>query len=221
MGNLTAKESGVMASFISPYVKNITSLKVNFSPIQEGSGNPSPTNIRSISGWNSIDINVAGKNLLNTTIHTIDFSDDIGTVYGGTFDFVTGELVVTWVKTKISNLASKTWYKLNNSIWYVIGDLGKKMADSNVISDSYKTDIKRSNLSISGSNSTKAVYFSDNRYSTASEFIEANGDVEFAYELETPVIYQLISQQRQNERSFLISHTSNLHLALLQSQKQI
>lgn len=40
-------------------------LEVAIEPIQEGSGDPSPTNIRPISGWSAVDVGVAGKNLLN------------------------------------------------------------------------------------------------------------------------------------------------------------
>ena len=38
---------------------------VNFAPIQEGSGDPSPTNIRPIKGWNGITLNHTGINMLN------------------------------------------------------------------------------------------------------------------------------------------------------------
>jgi hypothetical protein len=36
-----------------------------FSPKQEGSGDPSPSNIRPISGWDKLNLNAAGKNLLD------------------------------------------------------------------------------------------------------------------------------------------------------------
>lgn len=39
--------------------------KIYFTPKQEGSGDPSPENIRSISGWDEINIIKTGKNLLN------------------------------------------------------------------------------------------------------------------------------------------------------------
>lgn len=41
------------------------SLVVNIEPVQSGSGDPSPSNIRPISGWNAVEINRIGKNLLN------------------------------------------------------------------------------------------------------------------------------------------------------------
>jgi hypothetical protein len=38
------------------------SLKVAIEPQQEGSGDPSPTNVRPISGWDEVDVTRAGKN---------------------------------------------------------------------------------------------------------------------------------------------------------------
>lgn len=39
------------------------SLKVGIEPIQGGSGDPSPTNIRPISGWDEVNVNVCGTNV--------------------------------------------------------------------------------------------------------------------------------------------------------------
>ena len=39
------------------------SCEVTFSPIQSGSGEPSPSNVRPISGWDSLVLNQCGKNL--------------------------------------------------------------------------------------------------------------------------------------------------------------
>lgn len=63
---------------------------VNFAPIQEGSGDPSPTNVRNITGWTEISV----KNGENT--YTVDWTDDVGTVYGGYVDLVSGELVAEY-----------------------------------------------------------------------------------------------------------------------------
>lgn len=64
MGNLTVKESGEMVNFISPNVSKITSFKVHFSPKQEGTGDPSPDNVREITGWNGVEGYKCGKNLV-------------------------------------------------------------------------------------------------------------------------------------------------------------
>lgn len=64
MGNLTAKTSGEIASFMTPAKTNIKSLKVHFSPKQLGTGDPSPENVREIEGWDGVEVNGSGKNLL-------------------------------------------------------------------------------------------------------------------------------------------------------------
>lgn len=51
MGRLTDTVSGGIATFRTPYKQDIRSLKAYFSPWQEGSGTPSPSNIRAIRGW--------------------------------------------------------------------------------------------------------------------------------------------------------------------------
>lgn len=40
------------------------SVKVNIAPVQSGSGDPSPSNVRAISGWDSVTVTRCGKNLL-------------------------------------------------------------------------------------------------------------------------------------------------------------
>ena len=47
--------SGEIASFETDSVNNVSSLKVNMEPIQEGSGTPSPTNIRPIRGHGGVN----------------------------------------------------------------------------------------------------------------------------------------------------------------------
>lgn len=41
------------------------SLVVNIEPVQSGTGDPSPTNIRPISGWDEVKLNRTGKNLVD------------------------------------------------------------------------------------------------------------------------------------------------------------
>ncbi len=46
--------------------------EVTFSPIQSGSGEPSPENVRPISGWDSLSLNVGGENLFNKETNVIN-----------------------------------------------------------------------------------------------------------------------------------------------------
>lgn len=62
---LTNISSGNVASFKSVGSVPLKSLKVNFNPIQEGEGYPSPDNVRPITGWTGINLYHSGKNLWN------------------------------------------------------------------------------------------------------------------------------------------------------------
>ena len=58
--------SGAVASFNTDMKAPIVDLKAHFTPVQEGSGDPSPVNKRPIHGWTGANIQTSGKNLLNT-----------------------------------------------------------------------------------------------------------------------------------------------------------
>ena len=54
--------------------------KINFLPVQAGSGDPSPSNVRTISGWNGVNIYRTGYNLVNlSTLDKINNSSNIDT----------------------------------------------------------------------------------------------------------------------------------------------
>jgi len=61
-------DPGAVASF-SDGADNVPlkSLVVGIEPVQSGSGDPSPSNVRPISGWSSVNVTDCGKNLLNET----------------------------------------------------------------------------------------------------------------------------------------------------------
>ena len=63
--HVTDSASGSVAHFVDG-ADNVPlkSLKVAIEPVQSGSGDPSPENVRPISGWNSVKVTRAGKNVL-------------------------------------------------------------------------------------------------------------------------------------------------------------
>lgn len=63
-GNMIMTKEGVLASFYTVNKAPIKHLRVYFSPKQAGSGDPSPENVREISGWNGVEVYFK-KNLLN------------------------------------------------------------------------------------------------------------------------------------------------------------
>ena len=66
----TKSLSGSMVSFSANERVNISSLITNITPIQSGSGDSSPTNVRNISGWDGITVHRTGKNLFDADTWT-------------------------------------------------------------------------------------------------------------------------------------------------------
>lgn len=60
---------------VLPEYKSLVKLKTTFSPKQAGTGDPSPENVRPISGYDEVTVNVRGKNLLDP--------DNVSVVTGG------------------------------------------------------------------------------------------------------------------------------------------
>lgn len=90
---------------------NAKALTIDMLPIQEGSGTPSPDNVRTISGRNSLDITVNGET------KTVNLGQ---TVYGGTCDVVNGRTSVEWEKRTflLSQADSKTVGTTNTRYWF-------------------------------------------------------------------------------------------------------
>ena len=95
------------------------SLEVAIEPVQSGSEEPSPSNIRPISGWSAVDVTVA-DDLENPTVSNVYTIDLDGTRYGGTLDVVSGVLTVDRIKTSMPanwtvNTESSTYWLITNT----------------------------------------------------------------------------------------------------------
>ena len=74
----------------------VKSLVVDIEPVQSGSGDPSPDNVRAINGWTGAQITV------NSDVISITFPTEAGTVYGGTLDVTNGVLTVDRAMVTVS-----------------------------------------------------------------------------------------------------------------------
>ena len=71
------------------------SLTATLSPMQAGSGDPSPDNIRPISGRTGLSVYVSPtQDETDATAYTAEWTSQAGTVYGGTVDLISGVLTV-------------------------------------------------------------------------------------------------------------------------------
>lgn len=103
MKNLTA---GAVATITDAQNIVMPALAVDIEPVQEGSGDPSPENVRPIHGWTEMNVTVTDGDETTKTV-TIPFVDNEGTeheIYGGYLNVETGVLVVTDLKRKLNDL---------------------------------------------------------------------------------------------------------------------
>lgn len=87
---IIATESGDIASFPDGTATPLKALIVNFEPVQAGTGDPSPSNVRPISGWNGINITHTGKSISEFLHNTYSSS----TYYNGYAGFHNGWKIV-------------------------------------------------------------------------------------------------------------------------------
>lgn len=80
--------SGDLAVFSTKYARNLRSLIVQLEPIQAGSGDPSPDNVRPISGRTGATVTRTGKNLLNNA------DTEIGTAWNSATNSARARLVI-------------------------------------------------------------------------------------------------------------------------------
>ena len=81
---------------------------VNFEPVQSGSGDPSPTNIRPINGWDGVSVNVS-QTASGGTQYPVSWQSTAGTVYGGYVDLVSGTLTVTHGYKNFDGSSDEDW----------------------------------------------------------------------------------------------------------------
>lgn len=94
-----------------PY-KNIKKLEVEINPVQEGSGDPSPENVRPITGWDSIHVYHSGADTSDPDTVTVQMPTPPGTVYGGTLNVTNGILTVTHKCVEFEGTESEIWERV-------------------------------------------------------------------------------------------------------------
>ena len=167
----------------------IERLAVMFAPVQTGSGTPSPSNVRPISGWSTIPVSIGSQ------------TDSVslgGTYYGGTVDLVSGTLAVTMVSDTIT-WGQYIWQRDNGSVYirsFALSHESKSapsMTQYNAICDradwlaSSLSDTVHWYIAVNGSGVQCA-------YISLPESTSAQTNVQIAYDLAEPIIYQLTPQ---------------------------
>jgi hypothetical protein len=170
------------------------SLKIGVEPIQSGSGTPSPTNIRPISGWSGANVTVCDDVSDPTETHTttIQFTDGSNplVVYGGEVDVVNGGGTIDRQYKKglrVSNVGtSGTGIKYADCLLNA-NSLNPSINDGFGISSNYKY-IKASVPATEGSFRvySNSVTFYSNDFTDVTTATALLEDTEICIELATP-----------------------------------
>jgi len=187
------KVSGDIARFeaaSAPLVSCICTI----NPIQSGSGDPSPSNVRPITGHD--DVTITQKDGNNTIVDTatITFPD---TVYGGSLDVETGVLTTTH---RYFDMGSLSW--TSNSAYANVFNgslLSSSKNTTNVISDTYavytSSTVMNYDYGLAIGLSLTVVYVKNKDYSDPTAFKTAMTGKYICYELATPTTTQLTPEQ--------------------------
>ena len=94
---------------VIPEYVSLEKLNVKFSPKQAGTGDPSPDNVRPITGWDSVKVTVSNED--ESHDYDVTLSE---TIYGGTVDTVTGVGSEEW--GFISFDGTEKWYTFSQGV---------------------------------------------------------------------------------------------------------
>ena len=191
--------TGAVVSFIGKASTEILGLTAAITPVQSGSGDPSPSNVRPITGYTGANIYVSPtQNQGDATTYAFDWSGSAGTVYGGTLDAVTGKLTVTHKSYTMDSNLTKVVRSTGKNYYIRHTQIPDSLADgSNIplLSDKFKAATGAAD-GASFLNGTGNIRFNTSEsYESLSDMYAAIGDVVFIYPLATPVEYTLTPQQ--------------------------
>lgn len=84
----------------------VKELIIDIESVQSGSGDPSPDNVRPITGWTGCNVYKSGADTSSPTTYSISWETEAGTVYGGKINATSGKLLVD---TGVDDLSLLTW----------------------------------------------------------------------------------------------------------------
>ena len=169
-------------------------LTVAVTAVQEGSGTPSPSNPRPITGFSGANIVVADENMVTQSTTNIPFGQ---TVYGGVLDVTNGKLTITH---KTVDLGSISWTYFANNIFFSESLTDRNKGNNNLLCSNYKTSDVTSwssveDMAIVGNTANKNIYIHDSNYTDAPTFTTAMSGVQLVYELATPTEITLTEKE--------------------------
>ena len=197
----TDTASGAIASFSDGAALPVKALTVDIEPVQSGSGDPAPDNVRPIAGWTEVKIwRDATHDTTGNPALTIDLD---GTVYGGTLDVLTGVLTVDRAYFSPSAVASLAGTndadckRARIDTPYSVDYGEASVVNAKLVCNKYKTETANRtylrNTGISDANVNSYVYIYDPELQTKEAWNASLADnaVQIVYPLAAPQTVRL------------------------------
>lgn len=170
---------------------------VTFEPVQSGSGTPSLDNVRPITGYTSISVTQQGIN--DSDFFLLDWSSDVGLIYGGSVDILSGTIRRTLNSIILSDL---TWHfnSTYNTYWASLPSASFLPTDYFALCSSFATSAPLYHSQIISSplsntvfldRSNKRIVFHASDFADRSDFDEKIFNVQFVYKLAVPLLYDI------------------------------
>lgn len=188
--------TGSIVTFNSQYALPLKSHTIALTATQSGSGTPSPSNPRPISGYSAINISHSDADTSNPTVYTIQIGS---TVYGGEYDARTGVLDVIQPDTKFSDLtwnynSSYSRFESNDLISVIKKPTTNTEVLAGLLCECYQPSVARASDALPHSisvNTSGWVYVYDADFTNRTTWLNAMGAYKFLYPLATPQTIQL------------------------------
>lgn len=187
--------SGSVISIADALAMPAVSLIADINAVQSGSGDPSPSNVRPISGWSNVNVYREAQYDAGATPYvTINLN---GTRYCGSLDVTTGVLTVDRVKMVLNDASKWAAYTGTVDFYYNV-----EFGDRKTFSDSYtglscsyiQINSQASNTNTGRWRGAGSPYFGIKSNALTLEQIQTDaiaGKIEICYELATPQTVQL------------------------------
>lgn len=163
-----------------------------FDAIQSGTGDPSPDNVRPITGCDNLTVNTGNE-------YTVSFGQ---TIYGGTYDWQSGLLTIEWGCNKVRDF---DWDTNGASIFRTYDLAGKTPFWKDGFPDGFCSHYKGAAaidlyesegfIYCIGMGEKAVLCIKDNRFDTADEFVTNMGECQILYRLSDPITVQFEPQE--------------------------
>lgn len=185
--------SGDIATFVDGSDNPLKELKISIVATQSGSGDPSPENVRPITGWTGANVYVSGEDTSNPTTYNIDWQSIAGTVYFGNLNVKTGVLTVTHKECDLSQTVSS--FNIGYNCWQFQTIPLAQYISASTVPKMYDPIRKTVHFYYSSKNDNACTISSSGQILVGNNSSTEKPTETLVYPLATPVTYQLTPTQ--------------------------